>query len=152
MARGKSIIYDKTLFGSIYEVARYIALKEKEAEGEISQLKCHPAFDLTPEITGFTVIRQIYHAKSSLPSMKAVYDFSYIEDGKMVVEDVKAHGDILRRSKKGKTSRAWLLEESFLIKLKFFLWLKDPEDWDFRIPLVTKEEVQRARRRVGGTN
>lgn len=147
MARGKSVTYENKVFGSVYEVARYITLKQMQTDGEIYQLNCHPRFLLCPEIFGFTVITQIYSRKKSLPELWAEFDFSYIKNGKNVIEDVKADGDFTGKDGKWNTAKkGWLLEESFLIKMKMFLWMKDPTEWDFIIPVITKEELKHARK------
>lgn len=151
MARGKGVEYENKVFGSIYEVARFIVLKEMEAEGNISQLECHPKFLLVPEIDGFTITNQIYRRKTSLPELWAEFDFSYLENGKRVIEDVKADGNFFKKDGSWSSSkRGWLLEEAFLIKVKMFLWMKDPSEWDFSIPVITKEELKIAKSRVGG--
>ena len=155
MAKGRGVQYDNKVFGSIYEVARFITLKGMEAKGEISKLECHPKFLLVPPIEGFTISKQIYRRRTSLPELWAEFDFSYIENGKRVIEDVKADGNFYKNNGEWSSSkRGWLLEEAFLIKVKMFLWMKEPSEWDFKIPLVTKEELKIARQnqRMGGTN
>ena len=155
MAHGKSVIYDKKIFGSVYEVARYLTLKDMQSSGEIYQLECHPRYLLVPAIKGFTVIKQIYKRGDSLPDLYAEFDFSYVQNGKKIVEDVKADGVFYPLYKKGEKAgkvntakRGWLLEEAFLIKLKMFLWMKEPEEWDFLIPEITKEELDRAKQAI----
>lgn len=149
MAKGKSVVYEGIVFGSAYEVARYIQLLKLQESGKISQVKCHPKFLLVPEVEGFTVCKQIFAKKTSLPELYAEFDFSYIEGPRMVIEDVKADGNFYDLEGKWNSSkRGWLLEEAFLIKLKMFLWMKDPREWDFRIPIITKEEVKDARARI----
>lgn len=155
MAHGKSVIYDNKVFGSVYEVARYLILKDMQSSGVIYQLECHPRYLLVPSIKGFTVITQIYKRGDSLPDLYAEFDFSYVQNGKKIVEDVKADGVFYplykRGSKAGKVNtakRGWLLEEAFLIKLKMFLWMKEPEEWDFLIPEISKEELANAKRAI----
>ena len=146
MARGKSVQYDNKTFGSAYEVARFITLKKMEADGLISNIQCHPKFLLLPAIEGFSVIRDLYKTSKELKELSCEFDFSYTEGNKCVVEDVKADGDLLTSSAK----KNWLIEPIFLVKLKLFLWMKDPCDWDFKIPKISKEELREANSRITG--
>jgi hypothetical protein len=68
-------------FSSIKEKTRYIELKEKEKNGEITNLELQVKFNLQPSIKiDGEMIRAIDY----------VSDFCYNENGKYVVEDVKA--------------------------------------------------------------
>jgi len=149
MSYGKSVVYDNIVFGSVYEVARYLALKKLEGSGEISQLQCHPKFLLCPEIEGFSICKEIYSRKTSFPELWAEFDFQYIRDNKIIIEDVKADGNFIKPNGKWNSSkRGWLLEAEFLVKVKMFLWMKDPSEWDFSIPVITKEELREAKSRI----
>src|SRR6267378_1038044 len=70
---------DGHAFASKLEVRRYFELKTMAAAKLISELKVHPEFALhSPDPNG-------------IPRRVCVYiaDFSYVRDGKLVVEDVK---------------------------------------------------------------
>ncbi|HEX2905854.1 MAG TPA: DUF1064 domain-containing protein [Phototrophicaceae bacterium] len=93
-------------FDSEAEAKRYVRLKAYEDAGHISELEVHPRFQLLPAFTDRTGKRQraiVYEA-----------DFSYLQDGVRVVEDVK-----------GKET------EAFKLKQKFFL--AQYPDLDLRI-------------------
>ena len=64
------------LFDSKAEAARYLELRALQDAGEINALSTQVAFELIPKIAGQ---RATFY----------VADFTYIKDGKMVVEDVK---------------------------------------------------------------
>ena len=69
--------WDGIVFASKREMHRYIALKEREAHGGISRLELQPAFPVLIKGQRFCT----YHA-----------DFSYVENGVVVIEDVKSSG------------------------------------------------------------
>jgi ribosomal protein S8 len=73
---------DGIWFDSKVEAERYRDLRILEAAGEISKLEVHPKFTLVP---GFTPING---KREKAITYKA--DFSYIENGKVIVEDVKS--------------------------------------------------------------
>jgi hypothetical protein len=146
MSKGKGVIYNDIVFGSAYEVARYIQLQRLQEAGEISHLECHPRFPLVPSIAGFTVIRDLYKTSKELKQLDCEFDFLYTEGNKKVVEDVKADGDLLS----GSAKKNWLIEPIFLAKLKMFLWMKDPTEWDFKIPKISKEELKIAKSKITG--
>lgn len=65
---------DNIIFDSMKEARHYHDLKLLQRAGEISELKCHPSFDLT--VNGKLVC-------------KYVADFEYIQDGRRIICDVK---------------------------------------------------------------
>src|SRR5512146_2768851 len=67
---------DGVRFASKREAARYSELKLLERAGQISALRLQPAFPL--DVNG-------------VPITRYVADFSYVENGKRVVEDVKGY-------------------------------------------------------------
>jgi hypothetical protein len=71
----KSIEIDGYRFDSLKEGRRYGDLKMLERAGRITDLKIHPAYPL--DVNGYPICR--YEA-----------DFSYVENGASVVEDVKS--------------------------------------------------------------
>lgn len=82
---------DGILFDSKKEAARYKELKQKEAAGEIKNLRRQVRYPLMPKmkIEGIKVRATYYIA-----------DFVYEEDGKEVVEDVKGYRTREYRNKK----------------------------------------------------
>ncbi len=72
--------YDGFHFDSQAELTRYHGLKLMERNGDIESLTVHPVF---PLMEGFT-----YQGKK-IRGIKYEADFSYYENGKRVVEDVK---------------------------------------------------------------
>jgi hypothetical protein len=69
-------------FDSMMEHRRYLELKMLLKAGSICDLHVHPTFKLQPA----------YYSNSQGKKIAAILytaDFSYLEDGKVVVEDVK---------------------------------------------------------------
>ena len=69
-------------FDSLAEKDRYLELLVMEKVGIISDLKCHPAWELIPT--------QKVPGRSTFRKHRYTADFSYIRDGELVVEDVKS--------------------------------------------------------------
>lgn len=90
---------DGMVFDSKSEAKRYLQLKAMQCAGEISDLKTQVSFDLVPE--------QNVNGRKERP-VRYLADFSYVRDGKTVIEDVK--------SSPTKT-------KEFVIKRKLVLWL-----------------------------
>lgn len=88
------IPHEKTIVGdiefdSLAEKDRYLELLVMEKGGIISDLKCHPQWELLPpqKVPGHGTFRKhVYTA-----------DFSYVRDGELVVEDVKSERTRLER-------------------------------------------------------
>lgn len=83
-------------FDSEVEARRYARLKAYQEAGHISDLQVHPRFELLPGFTDRYGKRQraiVYEA-----------DFSYVENGVQVVEDVKG-----------------MQTDAFKLKMKLFL-------------------------------
>ena len=76
----KKTIIDGITFDSKKESQRYIELKRRQAIGEISGLELQPPFLLQE---GFTRDNKKYRP------ITYVADFKYVENGKVIVEDVK---------------------------------------------------------------
>ena len=79
--RNKPCVIDGIRFDSKKEAARYSELKLLEKAGDIQHLTLQPKF-------GFAVDGEILKYKSGRPVIYKA-DFSYWQDGKEVVEDVK---------------------------------------------------------------
>lgn len=69
-------------FDSKIEHDRYLELLVMEREGVISELQCHPAWELIPP--------QKVPGKRPFRGHRYTADFRYMRDGKMIVEDVKS--------------------------------------------------------------
>jgi hypothetical protein len=78
--KNKKVTIDGIEFDSIKEGNRYAELKLLEKVGIIKDLELQPKFELIPKykIGG-----------RSVRKMEYVADFKYIENGKVVIEDVK---------------------------------------------------------------
>lgn len=73
--------YDGIIFDSAAEAKRYLRLKVSLACGEISDLTLQPEYILLPGYTN--------NKGEKIRPISYRGDFRYIEDGKVVVEDVK---------------------------------------------------------------
>ena len=89
----KKVEYDGILFDSIKEKDRYIVLKQAEQDGLISELTLQPRWVLLPakkeQYIEHKKTKDVVKERTILQPMRYTADFSYIKDGKFVVEDVK---------------------------------------------------------------
>ncbi len=74
---------DGMKFDSVKEYKRYIELTARMQRGEISELQCQVKFELAPKV-------KIAGEKRAKPALRYFADFTYIENGVLVVEDVKS--------------------------------------------------------------
>ena len=85
--RGKiaheSIKVNGRSFDSRAEYERWLELRDLEQRGVISELKDHPQFEIIPRQVG-------PDGNILFRNAKYTADFSYIRDGKLIVEDVKS--------------------------------------------------------------
>lgn len=108
MARSKfgnrKVVIDGYTFDSQAEGRRYRELKLLEAAGVIGCLRVHPPYQLQE---GYK------HAETGkrVQAIRYEADFEYIEDGKVVVEDVKAWD---------KKKQQFILTAVFKLKRKLF--------------------------------
>lgn len=80
--RNKKVAADGFQFDSQMEYRRYCELKLLQRAGEIKDLHVHPKYKLLPK----------YYSNSqhrNIPAIIYTADFTYLEDGKVIVEDVK---------------------------------------------------------------
>lgn len=78
----RQVFHDGHMFDSLAEMRRYQDLRLMEASGAISDLEVHPRYVLLESFRrGNVHFREIAYEA----------DFSYIEAGRRVVEDVKGH-------------------------------------------------------------
>lgn len=77
----KKVVLDGIKFDSQKEASRYSMLSVMQKTGQISELECHPKFYIIPSVkwNGKTLCKRSYSA-----------DFKYVQDGKIIVEDVKS--------------------------------------------------------------
>lgn len=108
--RNKPVKADGHRFDSIAEHTRYCELVMLEQAGEISGLKVHPKYEIQPAFK---------HKGKKYRAVTYEGDFEYIEDGQVVVEDVKG-------------------VETDVFKLKQKLLLNKYPDLDFRIVKVRR--------------
>lgn len=78
--RNKKVLVDDYVFDSIQESRRYKELKILLMAGEIKDLKLQPRFELQPS---FKKNGRTYR------KIEYIADFMYLQDGKIIVEDVK---------------------------------------------------------------
>lgn len=74
---------DGMRFDSVKEYKRYIELKARSQRNEIQELKHQVKFELAPKV-------KIEGEKRAKPALRYFADFTYIENGVLVVEDVKS--------------------------------------------------------------
>lgn len=112
----KKVVVDGIEFDSIKEGNRYKELKLLERSGKISNLQLQVPFVLIPAqydtVVEYTpkTHKQKEVKKLVERKLKYVCDFSYMKDGKLVIEDVKGY----------KNSTAY---EVYKIKRKLMFWL-----------------------------
>ena len=74
---------DGMRFDSQKEFKRYIELTAQMQRGEISELQCQVKFELAPKV-------KIAGEKRAKPALRYFADFTYLCNGKLIVEDVKS--------------------------------------------------------------
>ena len=74
---------DGMKFDSVKEYKRYIELTARMQRGEISELKCQVKFVLAPKV-------KLEGEKRAKPELRYYADFTYLSNGKLIVEDVKS--------------------------------------------------------------
>lgn len=79
--RNRKTIVDGIKFDSKAEARRYVELKLMEDTGHIKNLKLQPKFELQPKYKN--------NKGKTVRAITYIADFSYIENGKSIVEDVK---------------------------------------------------------------
>ena len=97
----KKVVIDGIEFDSTKEGKRYLVLKKAQEDGIISELTLQPRWDALP------AKKEIYieHLKTKdkiksrviVRPIQYTADFSYIKDGKLVVEDVKPCKGLISR-------------------------------------------------------
>lgn len=109
----RKVEYDGHVFDSNKEKLRYQWLKERERKGEIEDLQLQVRFNLLPVQREPDTVGSrggVHKGKVIERGVDYVADFTYIEDGELVVEDVKGYRD----------STAYAV---FALKRKLMLWV-----------------------------
>ena len=92
----RKTVVDGIVFDSKKEATRYIELRKKLENGEITDLKLQVPFELVPS---FAI--EIDGKKRKRRNRRYIADFVYCENGQKVVEDVKGRKtDIYKLKKK----------------------------------------------------
>ena len=91
----KKTVIDDITFDSKKEAKRYIELKKRQEEGEITDLRLQVPFELVPS---FTI--EIDGKKRKRRNIRYIADFTYYENGQKVVEDVKGRKTEIYKLKK----------------------------------------------------
>ncbi len=115
----KKVIIDGHKFDSRKEGEHYLELKRRQNLGEISNLELQPSFLLQE---GFKRDGKKYQP------ITYIADFRYIENGKVIVEDVKGFKTLV-----------------YMIKKKLLLYKYD--DFEFREVKPTKKNTTRRKKR-----
>lgn len=106
--------FDGLKFDSKKEMLRYIALKDAESKGIISDLQTQVKYELIPAIREEYIehLKTKDKVKTRTLQLAITYtcDFAYKKDGELVIEDVKA------------SPKTAALDKAFLIKEKIFRW------------------------------
>ena len=74
---------DGVKFDSQKEYKRYIELTAQMQRGEIQGLQCQVKFELAPKV-------KIAGEKRAKPALRYYADFTYLSNGRLIVEDVKS--------------------------------------------------------------
>ena len=108
----KTVVYNGIKFVSKKEGQRYLFLKKAEEDGEISELKTQVKFELIPPIKEEYIEHLKTKDKTRVRTLQLainyISDFTYIKDGLMVIEDVKASPKVI--------------PSDFKLKEKMFFW------------------------------
>ena len=108
----KTVVYNGIKFVSKKEGQRYLFLKKAEEDGRISELKTQVKFELIPPIKEEYIEHLKTKDKTRVRTLQLainyISDFTYIKDGLMVIEDVKASPKVI--------------PSDFKLKEKMFFW------------------------------
>lgn len=114
--RSKKVEYDGHIFHSKRECARYMELSEMEKAGEISDLQLQVKFELIPA--------QRENGKVVERAITYIADFTYLQNGNFIVEDVKPKG---RDGKIPQFYKATAAYGAYTIKRKLMRYMKNIE-------------------------
>jgi hypothetical protein len=106
--------FDGLKFDSKKEMLRYMALKDAESKGIISDLQTQVKYELIPAVTEEYVehLKTKDRIKTRTVQLAITYkcDFAYIKDNQLVIEDVKASPKMLPKE--------YILKKKMLFALK----------------------------------
>lgn len=106
--------FDGLKFDSKKEMLRYMALKDAENKGIISDLQTQVKYELIPAVTEEYVehLKTKDRIKTRTVQLAITYkcDFTYIKDNQLVIEDVKASPKMLPKE--------YILKKKMLFALK----------------------------------
>ena len=104
-------------FDSISEYERYLVLLDMERNGEITELTRQVEYELLPQQTKVVTVALKTKTKEVIKiveqDMKYTCDFTYIKDGKLIVEDHKGS--------------KWNVDEAMRIKKKLLYYFHNVE-------------------------
>lgn len=108
----KTVVYNGIKFVSKKEGQRYLFLKKAEEDDKISELKTQVKFELIPPIKEEYIEHLKTKDKTKVRTLQLainyISDFTYVKDGLMVIEDVKASPKVI--------------PSDFKLKEKMFFW------------------------------
>lgn len=107
--RNKKTVVDGLKFGSKKEARYYLHLRNLEREGKIRDLKTQVRFD-------FTIEGKMFRYVDSNRPVTYYADFTYIEDGKLKVVDVKCEVFKGRLTEAQKKRKAALIRPEYKLK------------------------------------
>lgn len=115
--KNKKVTYNGIVFDSEREYKRYLVLEEAQKNGVISDLECHPKWELIPAMykTEIKKMKTKNKIVNKLRQRAVCYtaDFKYIKDGIEIVEDVKIS--------------KYLLPKEYILKEKMMLYFHNVE-------------------------
>lgn len=131
-------------FDSLTEADRYLVLVDRQERGEIHDLEPHVSFEIIPKLTR-TVQKQLktkvkYVERVIAQSAKYTCDSRYLENGKVIIEEVK--------SKKTATEPDYILRKKLMLQL-IERWNKDAgcEQYEFREVVCEPPKRPKSQRR-----
>ena len=104
--RNKKTVVDNIIFDSLKEARRYFHLKYLETEEVIQDLKLQVKFDLleavwiNPDTKRKANFKVNYRYKSLRKATSYIADFTYVDNGIFVVEDVKGFKTAVYKKKR----------------------------------------------------
>lgn len=96
-------------FDSTAEADRYLELLVMQKAGVISELRCHPHYDLIPS--------QKVPGHQSFRPHRYTADFAYVRDGEEIVEDVKSVRTREERDYIINRKLMWMLHHIYVVEV-----------------------------------
>lgn len=99
--RNEKVTFQGIEFDSKKEMQRYMVLLDVQRQGRISDLQRQVKFELIPAITEEYVehlkTKDKIKTRTVQFAINYICDFTYMKDGKMVIEDIKASKSMLTK-------------------------------------------------------